>query len=354
VALDTRGDADVSGRDGVAAATFPADPEELRASSLFNDAWYYRVELLPGVFTDGNYPLSIPMLPRLLMRRCDLRGTSCLDVGTMEGLTPVLMARGGASRVLAVDGTDHCVEKLAAVQHYYDVSFEYRTVGLMYSLSEKLQGQGFDLINCSGLLYHVFSPLMVLAGLRGALKPNGLMIVGTNVILDPGFHAEFNAGGAFQEEVNTFWYLSTGLLDYLLRYLRLAPIDCLYQPHEAMTGLPYMKTDRPSGAVSVLCRAVEAGLPATDDGWMAKSARDSWEYNWIPDWEQAHAHSASRISAKTSKMGLREDLGFSRLQRLRRQVPPVIDVTRAIEAGARVLQADTPSDSYALSLADVS
>src|SRR5260221_4493235 len=213
---------------------FPATAEALRADPLFNEWWYYGVELLPGVASPGQHPTSIPMLPRLLMRRCDLRGMACLDIGTMEGLTPTLMARGGASRVLAIDGLDYCKQKLAAVRHYYGVSFEYRTVGPMYSLTETLRGDGFDFINCSGLLYHVFSPLMILAGLRGLLKRNGVLAVSTNVILDRGFAAEFNAAGTLQEEPNTFWYLSTGLLDYFLRLLRLAPIECLYQPHEAM------------------------------------------------------------------------------------------------------------------------
>ena len=80
------------------------------------------------------------MLPRILLRNCDLAGAACLDMGCMEGLMSVLMTRGGASRVLAIDGIDHCVEKLAAVQQYYDVAFDYRTVGPMYSLTDKLGG----------------------------------------------------------------------------------------------------------------------------------------------------------------------------------------------------------------------
>jgi SAM-dependent methyltransferase len=329
-------------------ARYPSDAEELRASPLLNSWWYYRVELLPGAVAEGQFPTSVPMLPRLMMRRCDIKGMSCLDVGTMEGLTPALMARSGASRVLAVDGADHCLEKLAAVQHYYGVSFEYRTVGLMYSLSEKLDGEGFDLINCSGLLYHVFSPLMVLAGIRGALKRNGLMIVATNVIVDRAFTAEFNAAGALQEEMNTFWYLSTGLLDYLLRYLRLAPIDCIYQPHDAMDTPWRMRTGKDSGYAAVLCRAIDHELPAEGDQWMVDSARASWEYEWIPDWERAKSQPVSTIRSRkrTAKPRL--------LQLLGRRDPSMIDVTTAVHDRAPLLRADSPSDSYTLRLADSS
>src|SRR5438552_17516831 len=101
----------------------------------------------------------------------------------------------------------------------------------MYDLASKLRKSrraSFDVINLSGVLNHVFSPLMVLAGVRPLLKRNGLMIVSTNVVVDNGFTMQFNNAGRLQEEANTFWYLSVGALDYLLRYLKLAPIDCLY------------------------------------------------------------------------------------------------------------------------------
>lgn len=322
----------------------PSTAEELRADPLVNEWWYYQVELLPGVVAKGAFPMTHPMLPRLLMRRCDLRGMACLDIGTMEGLTPVLMSRGGASRVLAIDGVDHCVEKIAAVKHYHRASFEYRTVGPMYSLCDKLEGEGFDLICCSGLLYHVFSPLMMLAGLRGALKKRGLLIVATAVIVDRGFSAEFNAAGRFQNEPNTFWYLSTGLLDYMLRYLRLAPIGVIHQPHDEMT-VPWRLSGegKPSGHTALLCQAVDREMPAPDDEWMAESAKSSWEYEWIPDWSRADAQPVSRIKAKP---------GVTRWREFVRRGPRPIDLTTAIEQGPPVTNATAPSDSYMLSLTD--
>ena len=54
---------------------------------------------MPGLITKGQYPDSFPMLPRMLLRNCDLRGTTCLDLGSMEGLMPVLMCRQGAKAV---------------------------------------------------------------------------------------------------------------------------------------------------------------------------------------------------------------------------------------------------------------
>src|SRR5260370_2225651 len=157
--------------------------EELEKSDLFTGWWYYSVELLPGLITRGQYPDSFSMLPRILLRNCDLHGTTCLDLGSMEGLMPVVMCRQGAKAVLATDAIDHCREKMAALRYYYKASFEFERVGLMYDLNNKLRKLGrvsFDLINLSGLLYHLFSPLMVLAGVRPLLKRNALMIVSTN------------------------------------------------------------------------------------------------------------------------------------------------------------------------------
>jgi hypothetical protein len=78
--------------------------------------------------------------------------------------------------------------------------------------------------HCSGPLYHVFSPLGVLCGLRPLVKRGGLMIVSTNVVVEDGYTMEFNNAGRTQAEQDTFWYPAVRLLDYTLRHLRLRPI----------------------------------------------------------------------------------------------------------------------------------
>jgi hypothetical protein len=99
----------------------------------------------------------------------------------------------------------------------------------MDGLHRKIRGS-FDPINRSGLLYHVFSPLHVLAGVRPLLRRNGLMIVSTMVILNDGIYAEFNAYGRMQEDGMTFWYPTIPLLEYQLRYMRREPVDALLEP----------------------------------------------------------------------------------------------------------------------------
>ena len=324
---------------------FPDNAKELEKSDLFTRWWYYSVELLPGLITKGQYPDSFPLLPRILLRNSDLRGATCLDLGSMEGLMPVVMCRQGANEVLATDAIDHCREKMAALRHYYEASFEFEQVGLMYDLSSKLRKSrrdSFDVINVSGLLYHVFSPLTVLAGVRPLLKKNGLLIVSTNVVADDSFTMQLNNAGRLQEEINTFWYLSVGALDYLLRYLKLAPIDCLYISHRDIKSSVRYLTDVESGYLSVVCRARDEPLPTGEDSWMLKSAQQSWEYAGLIDWDFCNRQPVTHVpySATIEKDLVRDDT-------------EMIDLLRALPR--RVIhEAKRSSDAHVLRLADIS
>ena len=326
-------------RQGPLRRRYPRTPDELRESELFRAWWYYGVELLPAVVTEGLYPIEMPMLPRLLLRRCAVDGVSCLDVGAMEGLVPILLRKRGARKVLAVDAANHCRGKIDAVQHYHGVGFDFRSVGLMYSLHEQLRGDAFDLVNCSGLLYHVLSPISVLASLRPLLKRNGVIVISTHVTLDPEPVADFNAAGRMHREPGTFWFLSVTLLEYVLRYMRLVPIDCAFMPSRAWSreGLARLgrRADFPKegGYLSVACRAVDN--IETDD-WMAESFRHSPDHRALPDWPRADAQPWSEIEYEAP----REPAGFKLTQAVRERAP----VMPPVEAGdSHVLMLDATS-----------
>jgi SAM-dependent methyltransferase len=215
----------------------------------------------------------------------------------------------------------------------------------MYDLSSKLRKSGrnsFDIINLSGLLYHVFSPAMVLAGVRSLLKRNGVMIVSTNVVVDDSFTMQLNNAGRLQEEVNTFWYLSVPALDYLLRYLKLAPIDCLYIPHRDIKSLVRYVTDVESGYLSVACRAEDNPIPSREDQWMLKSAQQSWEYAGLIDWDFCSRQAPTQVpySAKIEKKLLRDDTG-------------TVDLLRALPYRT-IHEAQKSNDAHVLRLADTS
>ena len=247
-------------------------------ASVLKDWWYYSVELAPGVVTKGMDTPQTPMLPRMMVRNCNLQGMDCLDIGSMEGLIPTAMVRKGAKSVLATDAIPHCQKKMDVVRKIYDVNFDFREIGLLYDLSFKLKDKGgFDFINLSGVLYHVFSPMHVLAGIRPLLKKNGLMVISTNVMNKEGYTLEYNAKGGLQMENNTFWYHSVPMLEQLIRFFKMVPIDFLYCPHSPVNPYNYVPGLN-SGYMSVVCRAVEDADIADGDAWAVASRMSSWEF----------------------------------------------------------------------------
>jgi len=264
--------------------------------SVMNDWWYYNVELSPGVVTTGTHTPQTPMLPRMMLRNCNLRAMDCLDIGSMEGLIPTLMCRQGAKAVLATDALPHCEKKMDVLRKIYDVNFDFQQIGLLYNLSDKLKGHGgFDFINLSGVLYHVFSPMHVLAGIRPLLKKNGLMVVSTNVMNREGHSLEFNAHGALQRETNTFWYHSVPMLEALIRYFKMVPIDFLFCPHSDVNPANYVPGLN-SGYMSVVCRAVDDAEIENADIWAAHSRMASWEFLSLCNGEMMAGQPSSTIS----------------------------------------------------------
>ncbi len=273
----------------------PRSPESARESGLYNQWWYYSFELAPGVATQSSFPPDFPLLPRMLLRNCDLAGCDCLDIGSVEGLIPILMCRQGAREVIATNPHLYNYEKMQAVRKLYGVNFKFRQIGSLYDLNRKLgHKRGFDLINLSGVLYHVYSPMHVLAGLRPLLKKNGLMIVSTNVVKRADFSMEFNDRGKLQREATTYWYPSIPLFDYLLRYFKLLPIDCLYHAYERDDAVRFTG-DVESGYLSVMCRATDDPAFDRDDTWARESIDDSYESILLWDQEKSAALACAPI-----------------------------------------------------------
>ncbi|MBT4257457.1 MAG: DUF1698 domain-containing protein [Halieaceae bacterium] len=316
---------------------------DLQESDIYKQWWYYNIELLPGVITEGIYPEDMPFLPRILMRNCELAGMDCLDFGSMEGIMPVLMARGGARSVLSTDALFSCYDKLKAVQHYYDVSFPFRPLGLLYDSSDKLglkARNGFDFINLSGILYHVFSPLQVIASVRPLVREDGMIIISTNIVEKSGYFMEFNNGGKLQPELNTFWYLSAQLFDYVLRYFRLKPVDCLYHRYKDDDSARYSNQYK-TGYLAVMCQAVSDFIADPDDDWMEASFKESWEYIGLCNERLLNRQPKSTIKTRSQidKELWRAD-GSS------------LDLFKVITEKSPLQTTDNPADTHLLRLAD--
>ncbi len=231
----------------MAETTLPwlADPN--RARAFLEQYWYYAIELAPGVTTPGQRFPNVA-LTRDLLSRVDLEGARCLDIGTMEGLVPVLLKRQGAADVVAVDGLDFS-DKVACVKAAYGADFAYlpniMSGSLLRALDERYAGEitrhryaggiepqrGFDVVVCSGVLYHVFSPFHVLASARSALRPGGLMIVETAALPLDAYMMQYNfAGTGYVLGPSDTWFPTVPLIDHFLRFLKLIPLDACWLP----------------------------------------------------------------------------------------------------------------------------
>lgn len=220
-----------------------------RARAFLQQYWYYAMELAPGIVTPGQRFPNVALTSDLLTR-VDLAGTRCLDIGTMEGIIPVLMKRQGAAEVLAVDGLDFS-EKIACVKAAYDVDFGYlpsvMSGSLLRAIVDRRDGEttrhryaggpaprpgfGFDVVVCSGVLYHVYSPFHVLATARSAVRPGGLMILETAALPLDAYLMQYNfAGTGYVLGPSDTWFPTIPLLDHFMRFLKLLPLDACWLP----------------------------------------------------------------------------------------------------------------------------
>ena len=85
--------------------------------------WYSTIELSPGVFTKG-YMLRNIALTRELIRKCDIKGTKCLDIGTMDAVIPILLKKQGVSKVIGIDAANYS-NKMPLLKSVYGLDFQY-------------------------------------------------------------------------------------------------------------------------------------------------------------------------------------------------------------------------------------
>jgi len=271
-----------------------SDEELLRQ---MDENWFHTIELKPNVFSptrrlENTNSLA---LTRKLLAGCEVRDASCLDVGTMEGLVAVLLCRRPAAKVVATDryDRDDLRRRIALVKKCLGVDFDYWPGLTLQALRKKaptLIKEPFDLIVFSGVLYHMYDPLDGIALVRSMTRPGGIVIVEAAAVFSDKMSGYFNAAGYIIPDQHNYWNLSVTLLDYLLRYFRLKPIDCGY------LDCGGNKTDDGSSPIriGVTCRAMTRGIPDEGDKYMVVNDRDD-DVNF-PDWAPS---------------GEREELGYS-------------------------------------------
>jgi 2-polyprenyl-3-methyl-5-hydroxy-6-metoxy-1,4-benzoquinol methylase len=179
--------------------------EKLKEKKVFQEQWYHSIELLPGVFTRG-YDMTNISLTREILKGCEIKDVSCLDIGAMDCMITTLLKRRGAAKVVAYDRSLDSEERVALVKDVLQLDFEYIRGMKFFDLPMNLTQEVFDVVVFSGVLYHMFDPLAGLAIVRGLVRNGGLVVVETSAILNNVMAMYFNAGGRFYPKTN-YWQI---------------------------------------------------------------------------------------------------------------------------------------------------
>jgi hypothetical protein len=222
------------------------DPNSPEFRRILSQHWYYSLELKPGLFTSGDEHSNVICTRELLARMAPL-GLDVGDIGTMEGMIPVLLKRRGARSVVALDAVDSS-EKVRLVQLCTGENFDYiprvSLARIKEVLSERAKlsnyypdswGQrkiqtGFDVLVLSGVLYHTISPLHVIGLARTLLKQGGILILETAASCQDQYTQNWVFRGdkwIYPDGSNT-WFPTLRLLDHFLRFMKFKPIDCVH------------------------------------------------------------------------------------------------------------------------------
>jgi hypothetical protein len=252
----------------------------VKPNDLFDEHWYYSIELEPGVFTKGNNHTNIA-LTRKLLRNVQVRGQACIDIGTQEALIPILLKKAGAGLVVAYDRRD-LTSRIKTLQSVYHVDFQYfpdmQLRELPARLDREAQTRFFDLVVFSGVLYHLIDPFGLLALVRGLCKVGGLLLIETVAQQSPATTLIFNAKG--QTYPGSHYFMpTTAWLDYALRMVGLKPLYAVYLGSLAPDS--HIR-------VAILCRSTPRPCPIDPlDRWV----QEPWHQGTLEvesqlDWKQ--------------------------------------------------------------------
>lgn len=201
--------------------------QKLTKENFESVQWYYSIDLGDGIITPGaNYQNVIPT--KKLLRSCNLKDAYLLDVGVMEGALSVLMERAGA-KVVGYDRVDW-TNKIDLVKETQNADFDYHGGKTFHEFAKGAQKENlapFDIVVMSGVLYHTIDPLLFLYYARCLMSVGSTFVIETSAVTDSECLMQFNNAGRFYSFTN-YYQVSTGWLDYTLRYLGFRILDVSY------------------------------------------------------------------------------------------------------------------------------
>ena len=183
--------------------------------------WFHSIDLgdfvTPGRFKKATPPNYTLMGFFEFIDGFDLSDATCVDVGTMDGISGFIMKTLGAKRVIATDMAKR--ETFSYARESLNLEIDYRVPVQVTDLEQEL-GEPVDLIVLAGILYHVFDPIAVIAACRKSLKTNGYLILETmydfsrsspTMVFNP-----LDDSVSSVERANVFWRPSKSAIEGML------------------------------------------------------------------------------------------------------------------------------------------
>ena len=246
-------------------------------------SWYHKISLRPGISTPGLAILE-PLWESTRRSRQHLNyaGKRVLDIASFDGMWAFEAEKLGASLVVATDcmqplysNFELCKDILGSkVLPLYNISpytlWEGLKVLLMDDFSaplpfpQQIRHNLFDIVQHTGLLYHVRDPLWTISQARSVVKTGGHLLLETACILDDKesrmiFNGPPGSMNRIYHDITTYWVPSIKCLKEMLASTLFEPL-----PHTIQTISSGTKNNYPIGRVTMVARAISGQETAAD------------------------------------------------------------------------------------------
>lgn len=195
---------------------------------------------MQGLMRDRHFTLA-ERYNRHVDLKALVKGKEVLDVGCWTGGAALMYAAMGAKTVVAIDEVLKYVEALYFLRSSFDIDALFPSHASIYNpaLVEKFR-ERFDVVSCSGVLYHITDMVVALRILRNVLKPGGVLLLETAGIKSVGKIARYEGHLQGKWPGNqgwNWWFPSMELVEQMLIDVGFNEINLDWHPNNRIQGI---------------------------------------------------------------------------------------------------------------------